>query len=170
MTASGIMHSEETILVDAITFWRSAPSEVQAIWASQMAVKTNKKTESDDLCILDTVGDNANAYDDERSEDGQQLDDEPRLFPCLAWGLRKRVSYSIHLSHAMSVSVAFDVVVVPTSWWVDVCQGTYWVIQIVDATQPLPQEGPVSISARSIGFEVVGWATAREDEKEGEDA
>ena len=173
MTANGIIRSKETILLDAMTFISKLnDAGFGPIWASKMVKKTDEETKLDDICIIDSIGDDADVYEGERSEDGQNVDDVPLLLPCLQWGRRKRVSYSICLSHAMSVSVAFDVVVVPTSWWADDCEGTFWVIQIVDANTPLPEELELSRYGYSMsrGYYVVGWASAEEEEAANEQA
>ena len=92
---------------------------------------------------MDTVGEN---YDEERSIDGG-----PLLFPCLGWGCRKRVTYSIRLSRSISASVSFDVVVVPTSWWPDDIEGTYCVIQIWDSNERISNE----LNLESYGYRQV---------------
>ena len=156
LSANGITRGEDTILLSPITF--NTTGSAFPIWASQMARTTGKTTGPNDVCIVDSVGDESGIYDEARSEDGHNLDDVPLLVPCLAWGEGKRVTYSICLNKATRVSVAFDVVVVPTSWWHDDdCEGTHCVIQIVDANQQIPEKVKLTYR-RCIGGAVVGWA------------
>ena len=159
LEADGIVRSFETILLGPIRCNTSASSP--AIRASQMVKTTSIVDGPNDLCIVDEVGDGNGMYDEARSVDGQNLGDVPMLFPCLAWGASKRVTYSICLNRATRVSVAFDVVVVPTSWWWwnygHELEGMHWVIQIVDANQQIPEEVKLTYPACS-GGSVVGWA------------
>lgn len=150
MTANGIIRSEETILLDAIT----CPG-CYTIWASKMVKTIDEETKLDDLCFRDPVGYHF------------AIPDVPLHVPCFRWGVRKQMSYSIRLSHAMSVSVAFDVVVVPTSWWVDDCEGEFGVIQIISANEPIPDELELSSYGYSevIGYELVGWASENPDDE-----
>ena len=105
-------------------------------------------------------------YDDECSLDGQDLEsvgDGPWLFPCLGWGSRKRVGYSLCLSRVLSVNVESEVHLVPTSSWVDDCEGTFWVVQLIDAENEVPL--PLALScygySNTEGYEVVGWTSAQ---------
>ena len=169
MAANGIIRSRETILLDGITCSKNEGG-VGPIWASKLVKTIDEETKPDDLCILEPIGDESGAYDDERFDYGVHMDNVPLLLPCLRWGSRKRASYSICLSHTMSVSVAFDVLVVPTSWWVDDCEGTFWVIQIVNACKPLPDALNLRCCGYSprTGYDVVGWAPVQEEERNDE--
>ena len=154
MKGNGIIRSGKTILFDVITCSKNE-SGVGPIWASEMVKTIDERTKPGDLCIIDPVGDECDEYEDERCFNGVSRDDEPRLFSCLGWGSRKRVSYSIRLSRAISVSVAFDVIEVPTSWLISDCDVTFWVIQILDARNPLPNR--IEFNRGLEGYTLVGW-------------
>jgi hypothetical protein len=161
--ANGIIGSKETILFD-VTLIDDMEIGAYPTLASQM-VKWRQETQNPgDLVFVDTLGDESGLYDDERSLDGQDwksVGDGPWLFPCLGWGSRKRVRYSLCLSRALSVSIEFDVYSVPTSWWVDDCEGTFWVVQLIDAGYAIPL--PLALSSygysKTQGYEVVGWTS-----------
>ena len=161
MTAAGLIHARDTILMRDIT--RLKNNGVELIWGSEMVIV--KDTGPDDLCIVDPHGDEYGAYDEERNE----YDVESGV-TCLSWGSHKRVSYSIRLSHAISVSVTFDVLVVPTSWWVDDCEGTFWVVQILNAHEATPAKLALDSYgySRRDGFRVAGWAEASEEDEDDE--
>ena len=166
MTVNGIIGSEETILVNDVTFTKSEGCDVRPVWASEM-VETVGDTHGADLCVIDLIGDGGGEYDNERTQYDHGYSDVPMLLPCLKWGWRKRVSYSIRLSHMMSVSVAIDILIVPTSWWVWDCEGMFWVIQILDASKPVPNM--MKSDLYHCGYRVVGWASAQKENPNNED-
>jgi hypothetical protein len=156
MAANGIVGAEETTLLDDITF-STSKGGVRPVWGSEM-VELVDDTHGDDICIFDPIGDEYGAYDDFRSECDHSLDEVPLLTPCLKWSRRERVSYAIRLSHAISVSVAFDVHVVPTSSWVKDCEGTWWVIQAFDVTKPIPKNIKMNLGWHNMNYTFAGWA------------
>ena len=88
------------------------------------------------------------------------MDDPDSVFlACLGWGKRKRVSYAICLSRAISVRVFVDVLVVPTSWWIDDCEGTWSVVQM----RSLQGWSPPLVC--TYGSEVVGWVRKEETDE-----
>ena len=158
VTGNGIICPKETILFEAVVCTNSGDG-VRPIRASTMVKKVDEETKPDDLCIEDRIGSFESAdYADNRNLDG--MNHRPTAAACLKWGSSKRVSYSIRLSKAISVSVAFDVVSVPTSLWVDDCEGDWWIIQMIDASKPLPDQLELDnygyVATR--GYEVVGYA------------
>ena len=176
IAASGIIGSQETILMSDTVDWSCLETGFQCgiwpIWAAELVETRHDKTAPYDLCIRDGL----NEYDEERFEHGHHEDDDPFLLPCLAYGLHKRVSYSIRLSHAVSVSLTFDVVVVPTSWWFArdafSSASAFHVIQIADANES-PKSAIVTRDygyTRRFGYHVVGWAADREWTTDDEDA
>lgn len=110
-----------------------------------------------ELCLQDTIGDEGGLYDEVRLEDDEVFDRNAGLvrFPCLGWGQRRRVTYTIALSRSISTSIAFDALIVPTSWWIDDCEGTYWVVQMTHAGE-IHEE---LFTSRKMGCVVVGWKT-----------
>lgn len=143
--------------MNPITLLKRTEGE-QCIRASQMVKTTREEVRLNDLCIIDELGDQDAIYAEAREKDGMITYGIPKLFPCVAWGVSRSVSYSICLNRATCVSVAFDVVVVPTSWWHHAvnCDGQQWVIQIVDA-HAIPKKIKVKHYYCYAG-DVVGWA------------
>lgn len=160
--ADGIIRSKETILLDVVISCRPWYDEhVRPIRASKMAKTVDEGTKPGDLCIVDPIGDESGEYCEERIEHGEEV----RL-ACLGWGVHKQVSYSMRLSHAMSVSVAFDVLVVPTSWWVNDCGtfcGTFWVVQMVNENESSELDLESHGYSRLEGYDVVGWVSEDEE-------
>lgn len=126
-----------------------------------VAVKTSKLEKANanakyfDLCLQDTVSD----YWTERAADNEQLSYHPMIrirFPCFGWGVRKRLTYTIALSKSVSTRITVDALIVPTSWWVDDCEGTYWVIQMTHAGR-IPESITPLIVELGYKERVVGW-------------
>ena len=97
-----------------------------------------------DLCLQDNVS----VYSHEYGDMGE-------LSACLGWGQAKRVFYKIELSQSLKVSVAFDTVQVPTSWWANEFEGAYWGVQMHPA-----DEVPIQIVVEEpvCGYEIVGFS------------
>ena len=142
----GAIGREETILVSHELRPRG---EVVAVRPAELE-KANADANDYDLCLQDTIG--GDAYEDARIADGEPIDARPVRYPCLGWGRRKRLTYTLALSRSVRTTIAFDVMVVPTSWWADDCEGTYWVIQMIH-----PGETRVKAAEPTFGYSVVGW-------------
>lgn len=71
LSANGITRGEQTILISPITF--NTTGNAFPIWASRMTRTTDKATGPNDVCIVDSVGDESGMYDEARSEDGHNL-------------------------------------------------------------------------------------------------
>lgn len=173
LSANGIMGRKETILVGDVRFVASGHHEIP-IWASDLDKRIDLRPSSDMLCLLDVYGNDSFKYDNERARDGSGG------FPCVKWGEKRQKTYSIRLSRAVSMSVVFDVVVIPTSWWFDECDYGYWqVIQVVkdstghsespDSLHPDANLSIVQGECATFYVEVVGYhdldsSSSREDE------
>lgn len=150
VVCSGIIGTNETMLLS----YEIQPHEMAVVVRTAELDKANAAAKDFELCLQDTVGDDGGEYDDERSEDGEILGGGQVRFPCLGWGRRRRLSYTIALSRCMSARIDVDAVVVPTSWWIDDCEGTYWVVQMTYAGE-VPER--VNANRRLEGRQVVGW-------------
>ena len=171
--ANGIIGKKKTILFDVTSTLGGGNGDTYEeiggymTWASQMVKGTQETPSPGDLVFVDTIGDEE--YYDERSRAGQDWEsvgDGPWLFPCLGWGSHTRVSYSLCLSRALSVRVEFHVHIVPTSWWVDDCEGTFFVVQLIDAEKevPLPRALSCYGYSKTEGYKVVGWTSAQTEQ------
>ena len=164
LSGAGFLGVKETIMLrDSVTFFPYADPCLRPMWKSQMPIVSEngqwrKPTKHYDLVLSDPVGDEYSMYDDLRDEDG--LDES--FNACLGWGWRKEVAYSVRLSRDISVKVTFDVIVVPTSWWIDDCEGDWWTIQMVDAQRALPSKLELDARVSYNGYEVAGW-TKKDD-------
>lgn len=148
VSGNGIMGTKETTLLS----YTIEPHQGSVAVRTSELDRANTAAEDFELCLQDTIGDDSGGYDDDRSEDYElRHNADPVLFPCFGWGRRRRLTYTIALSRSMSTTIAIDAVIVPTSWWIDDCEGTYWVVQMTDAGE-IPKE----LYAKH-GYEIVGW-------------
>lgn len=147
VVCNGMIGRKETILFS----YEIQPHEgVVAVRSSELEKTTSTEFE---LCLQDTIGDDGEEYEDARLKDHEMmLPRRFRRFPCLGWGRPRRLTYTIALSRFVSTTVAFDVVVVPTSWWVNDCEGDYWVVQM---TEGFPLQ--IDDVHRVEGYSIAGW-------------
>jgi hypothetical protein len=76
-----------------------------------LARRNELLTPSDELLVADGIGDVCEEWGMERMRDAVH---DMGLLPCIAWGKRRTVHYSIWLSHAVSAKEALSVLQVPT--------------------------------------------------------
>lgn len=114
------------------------------------------------LCLVDEFGDERGVYDEDRAHDGVHRDEAPDLLPCLGWGVKRTLTYSIQLSKAVRASWSVEVVVVPTSLWIEECEGEWWGVQVLTAACRRHLQIPCSIGDLRCGCTyypaVAGWA------------
>lgn len=163
MQGEGFIKSERTIvlrdtiqasIINASTFCRS-------VWTGHIS-KKNAGADAYDLALVDGDGAEDMWYEEQRSEDDEleRVSGRYKRDPCVGWGRREVRFYTIALSHDIRVSVSFDVVVVPTSWWMDDCEGDWFVIQLLsgksigDQTISCDKKG---YSRTHEGVDVIGW-------------
>jgi hypothetical protein len=152
---NGMMDTNETTL---LSYTIQPHGEGCVAVRSSELDKANTAAKDFELCLQDTIGDESGSYDDDRSADDEVFDRNagPVRFPCLGWGQRRRLTYTIALSRSISTSIAFDALIVPTSWWIDDCEGTYWVVQMTNAEEIHEELYDVQ---HAEGCVVVGWKT-----------
>jgi hypothetical protein len=108
MSCDGILGERETVV-----FLESVEKKLQGMWWEfEMQVDMEQRLETAGDFALFLMDGNDLYYDNI-----QPVTELPQLLPCLGWGRKETFKYSICLSHACSVSIDVDVVVVPTSFW-----------------------------------------------------
>lgn len=111
-------------------------------------------TPSDELLVADGIGDVCEEWGTERLRDAVE---DMELLPCIAWGKRREVNYSIRLSHAVSARVALSVLQVPTcTIRTAACEMQWGVSFCRDLSGPL-----VDYVASPVG-DIVGYTQERE--------
>jgi len=91
---------------------------------------------------------------------------EGRYLPCMEWAIRRRVHYTIALSHTHIVRIPYDVIVVPTCWDC-LYDRRFWggkaVLQMSDLAEPLvmPQVSTWNVTKDQ---RIIGWQKEPEEE------
>jgi hypothetical protein len=162
MRGEGFIKSERTIvlrdtiqapIINASTFCSS-------VWTGHIS-KKNARADAYDLALVD--GDGAeDLYEEQRSEDDERerVSGRYKRDPCVGWGRREVRFYTIALSHDIRVSVSFDVVVVPTSWWMDDLEHYWFVIQLLSGKRSSDQTiscDKKGYSRTYMGIDMIGW-------------
>lgn len=90
---------------------------------------------------------------------------EAHYLPCIEWGVRRRVHFTIALSHAHTVRIPYDVIVVPTCW--DCLYDRFWkkesILQMSDKAEShvLPEVLTWNVK---VSVESIGWQKKPEEE------
>ena len=93
--------------------------------------------------------------------------------PCLSWGKRKNVKFTIALCKSLSVTIIFGVFSVPRSWWVCDYLGYHWTVvqvmkedEIIATDDALPFTIDVPLSRVTHGCDIVAWITRSDNLKQ----
>ena len=144
----------ETIEVDDSSAVAEYSSGILARKVSHV-LATKRSSADYEFCVVDLFAEEVDTIDD-REGDGVLLPGGPTLYPCYGWGSRRRVTYSICLSRAIRASFTLEVVVVPTSWWLEDSEGDWLVIQCYADQHARDVEVPRAL--RTYGVDTIGWA------------
>lgn len=102
-----------------------------------------------DLCLQMTFDDDCGLLDEHRF-----LFNEFVRSPCMGWGCKRQLGFTIALSKALREEVCFDVHVVPNSLWLEEVEGDFAILQMTYADEPPPEQ---IVGVEEVFWEVAGW-------------
>lgn len=90
---------------------------------------------------------------------------EALYLPCMEWGIRRRVYFTIALAHAHIVRIPYDVIVVPTCWYCLYNRffGGEAILQMSDLAEPhvMPEVSTWNVTNDE---RIIGWQKKPEEE------